>query len=67
MKVVLTGVYRQIADRSPPIRSFMRSFIIVPVGEGVCITNELLFINNATVEQAKVMLHFYIFNSVYHT
>ena len=55
MKVVLTGVYRQIADRSPPIRSFMRSFIIVPVGEGVCITNELLFINNATVEQAKVM------------
>ena len=54
VKVILTGVFKQVAEvKNPPIRSFMRSFIIIPVGEGVCISNELLFVSNATVGQVQ--------------
>ena len=54
MVVVVSGVYSQIADRNPPFRSFKRTMIIIPEGNGYCITNEQLYITNATVDQIKV-------------
>lgn len=51
--ITLTGVFRQLADRSPLIRSFSRTFFVVPQGSGYCICNEELFITTATVEQIK--------------
>lgn len=53
MVVVVSGVYSQIADRNPPIRSFKRTMIIIPEGSGYCITNEQLYLTNATVDQVK--------------
>ncbi|XP_066989141.1 nuclear RNA export factor 1-like [Macrobrachium rosenbergii] len=51
--VTLTGVFRQLSDRAPLVRSFSRTFIVVPQGNGYCICNEKLFITTATVEQIK--------------
>ncbi|KAK8737504.1 hypothetical protein OTU49_004529, partial [Cherax quadricarinatus] len=51
--VTLSGVFRQQADRLPPIRSFTRTLTIVPEGTGYCICNEQIYITTATVEQVK--------------
>ena len=61
MVVVVCGVYSQIADRNPPIRSFKRTLVIIPEGNGYCITNEQLFLTNATVDQIKVRKVTYLF------
>ncbi|KAK4312904.1 hypothetical protein Pmani_015704 [Petrolisthes manimaculis] len=53
MVAVVSGVFRQVADHSPPIRFFSRSLTIVPEGTGFCIANEQLYITSATVEQIK--------------
>lgn len=50
---VVSGVYSQVADRNPPIRSFTRTLVIIPEGSGYCITNEQLYLTNATVDQIK--------------
>lgn len=51
---VVGGLFRQVADHSPPIRSFSRTLTVVPEGSGFCIANEQLYITTATVEQIKV-------------
>ncbi|KAG7165454.1 Nuclear RNA export factor 1-like 3 [Homarus americanus] len=51
--VILSGVFRQLADRNPPIRSFTRNIIIIPEGSGFCICNEQLYITTATIDQVK--------------
>ncbi|XP_069168462.1 nuclear RNA export factor 1 isoform X2 [Procambarus clarkii] len=51
--VTLSGVFRQHADRNPPIRSFTRTLTIIPEGTGFCICNEQLFITRATIDQVK--------------
>ncbi|KAG0717844.1 Nuclear RNA export factor 1 [Chionoecetes opilio] len=53
MVVVVNGVYSQVADRNPPIRSFKRTLVIIPEGSGSCITNEQLYLTNATTDQVK--------------
>lgn len=54
----VTGVFRELGDKKYPMRSFHRSFVIVPVGTGFCITNEMLHISLATSDQIKVGLYF---------
>nr|CAD7423253.1 unnamed protein product [Timema monikensis] len=49
----VTGLFREPEQKTPPIRSFMRTFVIVPVGSGFCIINEELFITCATTEQLE--------------
>lgn len=64
MVAVVSGVFSQVADRSPPIRSFTRTLVIVPEGSGYCITNEQLYLTNATVDQIKVWESFSILGVV---
>uniref|UniRef100_A0A1B6IB65 NTF2 domain-containing protein n=1 Tax=Homalodisca liturata TaxID=320908 RepID=A0A1B6IB65_9HEMI len=51
--LTVTGVFREVGERKYPLRSFHRSFVIVPVGSGFCIINELLHITPATSDQVK--------------
>lgn len=53
MNVTLSGVFKQVVDRAPPVRFFTRSFTIVPEGSGYCICNEQLYLTFATSEQIK--------------
>ncbi|CAL1544423.1 unnamed protein product [Lymnaea stagnalis] len=52
---ILQGVFKEIDARSdkPLIRSFCRSFITVPSGPGMVITNDMLTISNAGIEQTR--------------
>ncbi|CAH0393774.1 unnamed protein product [Bemisia tabaci] len=55
LMVSLSGVFRERPVQTiPVIRSFSRTFVIVPVNNGFCIINELLFVGIPTLEQAKV-------------
>ncbi|XP_022114624.2 nuclear RNA export factor 1 [Pieris rapae] len=52
--VVLTmnGVFREIMTTGTPLRSFHRTFVIVPNNSGgFCILNDMYFITNTTKEQ----------------
>lgn len=52
--IVLTmnGVYKETTTSGNPVRSFHRTFVIVPnAGGGFCIINDMLFITNPTKEQ----------------
>jgi hypothetical protein len=42
--------------KNQPLRSFSRVFMIVPFGNGFCISNEELFVTNVTDEQKKVCI-----------
>jgi nuclear RNA export factor len=54
MQASVTGIFRERAERSSPLRWFQRVFIIVPQASGgFCIVNEQLHISNATTEQLK--------------
>ncbi|XP_071514472.1 nuclear RNA export factor 1-like [Panulirus ornatus] len=53
MVVTLSGVFRQLTDRNPPIRSFTRTLTIIPEGTGYCICNEQMHLTTATVDQVK--------------
>jgi hypothetical protein len=44
------------ASKNRTVRSFNRVFVIVPYGDGFCISNEQLFVTNATDEQKKVRI-----------
>lgn len=50
-------MYKELrtAHKTPPIRHFFRSFVIVPAESGLCIVNEQLHVTNATEEQARVI------------
>jgi len=52
MMMSVSGVFREVGTKKP-LRSFQRSFVIVPVGAGFCIINELLHISPATSDQVK--------------
>lgn len=54
--IVLTmnGVYKETTTNGNPVRSFHRTFVIVPnAGGGFCIINDMLFITNTTKEQEE--------------
>ncbi|XP_014677623.1 PREDICTED: nuclear RNA export factor 1-like [Priapulus caudatus] len=53
LSFTVTGVFKEGDKSSPPVRSFTRVFVVVPVGDGLCIVNEQMCINNATVEQVQ--------------
>lgn len=56
--IVLTvaGIFKELRSghKTPPIRYFFRTLVIVPAGSGFCIANEELHVTNATEDQAKV-------------
>lgn len=56
MSFNVSGSFKELkgSHKNPPVRWFSRTFVIVPVGTGFCISNELLHITNATEEQIKV-------------
>ncbi|CAH0686369.1 unnamed protein product [Spodoptera exigua] len=54
--IVLTmnGVFKETTTNGNPMRSFHRTFVIVPTpGGGFCIINDMLFITNTTKEQEE--------------
>lgn len=59
----VTGVFREVGEKKP-MRSFHRSFVIVPVGGGFCIINEMLQISPATSDQVKVSIAFYFMSVI---
>ncbi|XP_005094816.1 nuclear RNA export factor 1 [Aplysia californica] len=52
---VLQGLFKENESRGDKaiVRAFSRSFITVPCGEGMVITNDMLMISNATMEQTR--------------
>ncbi|KAL3274631.1 hypothetical protein HHI36_016011 [Cryptolaemus montrouzieri] len=55
MSLTVAGMFKELKSghKQPPIRSFLRTLIIVPAGSGYCITNDELHITNATEDQVK--------------
>ncbi|XP_054261590.1 nuclear RNA export factor 1-like [Macrosteles quadrilineatus] len=53
MMMSVSGVFREV-EQKKPLRSFQRSFVIVPVGAGFCIINEVLHVSPATSDQVKM-------------
>ncbi|KAJ8940254.1 hypothetical protein NQ314_010776 [Rhamnusium bicolor] len=53
--LTVSGMFRELksGNKSPPIRYFFRTLVIVPAGSGFCIANEELHITNAFPDQAK--------------
>ncbi|XP_017785582.1 PREDICTED: nuclear RNA export factor 1 [Nicrophorus vespilloides] len=51
--VTVTGIFKEPAKQRPPLRYFVRTFVIVPSGSGYCIVNEEVHISNATEAQIK--------------
>ncbi|KRT79098.1 hypothetical protein AMK59_7798 [Oryctes borbonicus] len=51
----VSGMFRELnsGHKSPPLRYFFRTLVIVPAGSGFCIVNEELHMSNATEEQSK--------------
>ena len=50
--VVINGVYRELIKKNA-LRSFCRTFFLVPQGDGHVIVNDLLLLMNATVKQVQ--------------
>lgn len=57
MFITITGFFQEIKTKDQPIRHFNRTFIIVPVGSGYCISNEQLHISQPSEAQLKQLLH----------
>ncbi|XP_045460289.1 nuclear RNA export factor 1-like isoform X2 [Harmonia axyridis] len=57
MSFNISGSFKELkgSHKNPPVRWFSRTFVIVPVRSGFCISNELLHITNATEEQIKAL------------
>ncbi|KAK3601259.1 hypothetical protein CHS0354_040438 [Potamilus streckersoni] len=55
LSFTVCGVFKEAESRGhrPPIRWFSRSFLTVPYGEGMVITNDMLTIVNASPEQVQ--------------
>jgi len=53
MLLTVTGIFRERAKPTENICSFQRILVIVPSGSGFCIKNEMLHINNSTMNQIK--------------
>ncbi|XP_050298409.1 nuclear RNA export factor 1-like isoform X2 [Anthonomus grandis grandis] len=53
--LTISGMFKELktGHKVPPTRFFFRTLVIVPVGSGLCIANEVCHITNATPEQAK--------------
>lgn len=57
--LTVTGIFREknaasTSSRSEPLlRSFHRSLVVVPVGSGFCIKNDMLHVNTLTSAQLK--------------
>ncbi|CAB3221232.1 unnamed protein product [Arctia plantaginis] len=54
--IVLTmnGLYKETTTNGNPMRSFHRTFVIVPnAGGGFCIINDMLYVTNTTKEQEE--------------
>lgn len=51
----VTGIFRekQSAPKQKDLRSFHRSMVIVPVGSGFCIKNDILHVTQLTMAQVK--------------
>lgn len=57
--LTVTGLFK---ERRPDknaeyVRSFQRSLVIVPNNNGFCIRNELLHVNNASLQQEKCFMN----------
>lgn len=50
--LTVTGIFRE-KDTKGNMRSFHRSLLIVPVGSGFCIKNDMLHVNTLTMAQTK--------------
>ena len=55
MSITIEGMFKEIGTSDQPIRYFSRTFIIVPVGSGYCIQNEMLHISQPTAQQEAYM------------
>ncbi|CAK9805827.1 Nuclear RNA export factor 1 [Anthophora quadrimaculata] len=53
MLITVTGLFKELDKKEQLIRYFNRTFIIVPEGNGYCIRNEQLHINQPTDVQLK--------------
>ncbi|CAL1680069.1 unnamed protein product [Lasius platythorax] len=53
MFITITGYFQELNYKEQPIRHFNRTFIIVPEGDGYCIRNEQLHINQPTEAQLE--------------
>lgn len=53
--LTVAGMFKELKSghKTPPLRYFFRTLVIVPAGSGFCISNEVLHISNATPDQAK--------------
>jgi hypothetical protein len=49
----LTGVFKEPNAKMTPTRHFFRKFILIPLGGGFSIVNDMLFVTNATPKQIK--------------
>ncbi|XP_059484888.1 nuclear RNA export factor 1-like [Neocloeon triangulifer] len=49
----LTGVFKEPETKGTPHRHFFRKFVLIPVGSGFALVNDVLFVTNATSDQAK--------------
>jgi hypothetical protein len=53
----VSGVFWELGPTDKQsLRSFKRQFVIVPVGEGLCIISEQLFVTDTTDKQNKVSI-----------
>ncbi|KAK9883572.1 hypothetical protein WA026_001749 [Henosepilachna vigintioctopunctata] len=55
LSLTVCGMFKEMKSghKHSPIRSFSRTLIIIPAGNGYCICNEELHITNATEDQIK--------------
>lgn len=55
--LTVTGIFREKQSRSTSVRndlrSFHRSMVIVPMGSGFCIKNDILHVNQLTTAQVR--------------
>jgi len=49
----LTGVFKEPDTKGSAMRHFFRKFILIPVGAGFSVVNDMLFVTNATQQQIK--------------
>ncbi|XP_023240608.1 nuclear RNA export factor 1-like [Centruroides sculpturatus] len=55
MCFTVTGVFKEVNSKinNVPLRTFSRTFVVIPQGQGFSIINEMLYITNATAGQNK--------------
>ncbi|XP_072766828.1 nuclear RNA export factor 1-like isoform X3 [Anoplolepis gracilipes] len=53
MFITITGYFQELDNKEQPIRHFNRTFVIIPQGNGYCICNEQLHINQPSEAQLK--------------